>query len=112
MSEKLAAFAALRLLIVEKAKAKRLQSAFMEVYPDDHFYAIPSAVETALVKLIDAIIGPGENAAYLLYEAMSMKNGGCITVDGRSYPIRDVDDLEAYIAAEHAPLPQQGGKGE
>lgn len=62
-----AALEALRTLVTEKAKAERLQAAFAELYPDDRFYAIPSSVETALVRLINDILGPGENASYLLY---------------------------------------------
>ncbi len=55
---------------------------------------IPSAVEAALVKILDEILGD-DLASYYLYQ--SIPGGGLIEENGRTWPIRTVDDIAAYI---------------
>lgn len=58
-----------------------------------HLNAIDPALETAVVGLLDEILGDGL-AGYFLWDC---SRDGRIEVDGRSWPIRSVDDIARYI---------------
>jgi hypothetical protein len=59
--------------------------------------AMSGTCNTSVVKLLDAILGD-EIASYFLFEAVGMKGGGkIIETDGVEYPIRNVEDVKAYV---------------
>lgn len=53
-------------------------------------------IETAVVKLLDAILGDFV-ASYFLYECWHMKDGGKIVENEVEWPIRSMDDVRAYV---------------
>lgn len=50
----------------------------------------------SVVDLLDAILGD-DIATYFLFEAANMKQGGKIIEDGKEWPIRNMDDVKAYV---------------
>lgn len=63
---------------------------------------MPDKLRNAVVNLIGTILEPGTGedniAAYWLYEAKGMKDGGSITLnDGRVYPIKTLSDVARYV---------------
>lgn len=51
----------------------------------------------AVMKALDAILGD-EIASYYLHEARTMRDGGSIIeATGREWPIRNLDDVRAYV---------------
>lgn len=76
--------------------------ALRELQPDIGIVSpLPSDIETEIVGLIDTVLGADEIAAYLRWEASTMRDGGAVIVNDREYPIRNVDDVAAYLDAEH-----------
>lgn len=58
---------------------------------------IDGNVYRRLVEMLDEVLGD-TIASYYLDEVRTMKDGGSITEnDGRVWPIRNVDDVAAYV---------------
>lgn len=75
-------------------------AALRELQPDIGIVSpLPRNLETEIVGLIDTILGADEIAAYLRWG--TTHGGGLIIVNGREYPIRNVDDVAAYLDAEY-----------
>ena len=60
-----------------------------------HLHAIDPECFQFIVDLLDKILGDGL-ASYFLFECVG-EDGGCITVDGVEYKIRNVKDIEIYL---------------
>ena len=66
------------------------------------FFPMDFSTYTLVFKMLDEILGE-ENASYYFYECRNMKNGGSITVDGKTWKIRNLKDLKKYIEnAQHS----------
>lgn len=83
----------------EKA-IRKINKNIKELDPSDDFCQqlslMPSSLEGEIVGLLDLVLGQ-EIASYYLYEAQGMKNGGSITQDGKTYPIKTISDVKNYI---------------
>lgn len=61
-------------------------------------HAIDSQIHSALIKLVDEVLGDYEVASYYLYECLSMSGGGSVTeLDGTFWPLRNIEDLTKYV---------------
>lgn len=97
-----AALDMLRELAALDEKHTRYIAALRELQPDvSGVSPLPCAVEESVVRLIDTIFDATDIAAYLRWEASVMRDGGLIEAGGRSYPIRTVADVAAYLEAEY-----------
>lgn len=63
---------------------------------------IDPEIETSLVKVLDSVLGD-EIASYYINEIQFMKGGGSITENGKTWPIKTVDDVRAYVTGRSAP---------
>lgn len=73
------------------AGIKRLQPDFPSLVT-----MIDIDIEREAVRLLDVVLGD-EIASYFLY-VINMKDGGSITeLDGVEWPIKSVEDVEAYV---------------
>lgn len=63
---------------------------------------IDPAIETAIVKVLDAVLGD-EIASYYINEVQFMKGGGSITENGKTWSIKTVDDVRAYVTGRSTP---------
>ena len=111
MSElRTSAIAALRAVVATKTASDLARERLVDIWGDGcrDFHAIPNAIETALVSLIDAVLNADGLAEYFLYEALSMKDGGSISFndDGRSYPIRTIEDVEILLRERYPEPPK------
>jgi hypothetical protein len=59
---------------------------------------IDTAIATAVIKLIDAVLH-SEIAAHFLYDT-SRSGKGAVYIDARKYSLTTVQDLRAYIFRE------------
>lgn len=92
------ALAALQSLIDADKKQTTLKDALRAVWPDvDGVWVILPEIETAALKLIDAVLGD-EVGSYLILECW--RKPGRIIRDGIEYPIRNVADVAAYCGVE------------
>lgn len=97
-----AALEMLRELAALDAKHARYVAALRELHPDiSGVTPLPCTVEERIVRLIDTIFDADDIAAYLRWNAGDIRGGGLIEVDGRSYTIRTVADVAAYLEAEY-----------
>lgn len=70
---------------------------------------IDSAIETSIVKVLDAVLGD-EIASYYLNETKLMGDGGSITENGKTWRIKTVDDVRAYVAAQSEDASRKRGE--
>lgn len=98
-----AAIAVLEALVESRSRSERIQAAMREEWPDIAGMSLSAKIEGPVVALIDAVLGEKDGfglASYLLFGG-----GGTITVNGRVYPIRTVDDLRVYLEREVPEFP-------
>lgn len=90
-----AALIALQQIIDAGERHSMVQSAMAAIHQDFQWLSpIPTAVETAVVALIDAVLG--ENlASYFLYDCR--RNGRVILPDQTEHLIRSVADIAHYL---------------
>lgn len=67
---------------------------------------IDPAIETSIVKVLDAVLGD-EIASYYINEIQFMNDGGSITENGKTWRIKTVDDVRAYVVSRAARLQQE-----
>ena len=90
------------------AELKSLQGDFYS-----HQAPMSGEIHDRVVAMLDTVLGD-ELASYFLYDCRTMVGGGRIVDDGRSWPIRDMDDVRAYALRDpHArrPAGPDGGMG-
>lgn len=83
----------------EQKRYDQANAVIREIESDFPITIIPMSdtCNTSVVKLLDAILGD-EIASYFIDEAVNMKDGGnVIETDGKEYPIRNIEDVEAYV---------------
>lgn len=88
------------------ASYRALNNAARELQGDfsSHHSPIDGCVYPQVVALIDAALGDDEIGSYFLNECRIMKDGGRVTeVDGRTWPLKTLDDLRAYVMREETP---------
>lgn len=62
-----------------------------------HLSMVDSSLHHRIYKLLEAVFGC-DVAEYYMLEAREMKNGGAIhTPDGKTWPIRNLEDVREYI---------------
>lgn len=65
-----------------------------------HLSMIDGAIHHRIYKLLEAVFNC-DIAEYYMLEARNMKGGGAIfTPDGKTWPIRNLDDIRIYINRE------------
>lgn len=97
-----AALEVLRKLAALDKKHAAYVAALREVQPDIGLVSpLPDDIEVDIVGLIDMIFDADDIAAYLRWEAATMRDGGWIGVSDREYSIRTVADVAAYLDAEY-----------
>ena len=90
-----AALSALQSIVDAGDRHAAAQSALRALHEDFQWLApIPTAVETAMVALIDAVLGD-DLASYFLYDCR--RNGRLTMPDQTEYLIRSVDDIAHYL---------------
>jgi len=101
------ALALLQVLADRKAAYDEINLAIGKVQGEQifstHIFAMDEKIETAVVALLDHILGD-ELATYFLYEALGMKGDAYIQDHGRRWPIRSVEDVGTYVR-ERSVLP-------
>lgn len=93
------ALATLQAIVDARAQGKAVQAALRVLSPDASYWPINEALETAVVALLDDVLGADNIASYLLYECwrrpMTIRHGD------RGYTIATVADVAAYLEAEY-----------
>lgn len=89
------ALALLRLLHAKEKKYRNLNNKIRDLAPEFTPYtqSIDDQYYTGVVKLLDEIIGETW-ASYLLFEC---NPEGLVTIDGKDFKIRNVDDIIKYM---------------
>ena len=93
------ALAMLDILDERRAKYEDVNKRIRALNPDfpGLLICIDPSVETAIIGLLDTILGDGI-ASYYLNEVPSMEGGGYIRErDGTEWPIRSTEDVRAYV---------------
>jgi hypothetical protein len=82
----------------EQKRYGRANAVIREIESDFplNLHPINGTCSTSVVRLLDTILGD-EIASYFLYEAANMKNGGAIVESTKEYPIRNIEDVRAYV---------------
>lgn len=86
-----------------KALYKAANAAIKATNPDfpSLINMIDPAIETSMLKVLDAVLGD-EIASYYINEIQFMKDGGSITENGKTWRIKTVDDVRAYVVSRAA----------
>lgn len=88
----------------EEKRYEEANRVIRKIEPDFPATMLPmnGTCSTSIVKLLDAILGD-EIASYFLFEAVGMTGGGkVIETDGKEYPIRNIEDVKAYVFRSEA----------
>lgn len=86
--------------LIEKmdAEYRKINGAMALVQGDFHsnIEIMNHNIYSAVASLLDEILGD-ETASYYLFECLNMKGGGSVYEDGKKYPLRNIEDLRAYV---------------
>lgn len=88
----------LEVIVARSAEYAAANKAIKSLNPDfpSLVTVIDPKIETAVVKLLDGILGDAI-ASYFLYEVSHMKDGGKIVENDVEWPIKSMDDVRAYV---------------
>ncbi|MGE4043392.1 MAG: hypothetical protein AB7F35_00965 [Acetobacteraceae bacterium] len=92
------ALIALQKLDERAAEYEALNAKLRNLEPDfpPNIRVMDSELFTPFLAVLDSILGD-EIATYFFFETRTMKDGGSIVVDGKTWPIRTIDDVRAYV---------------
>lgn len=93
------AFQLLRILEEKEKQYERINKQIQELQGDfpTRIHVMDDRLWGPTMQVLDQILGEQDIASYYYFECRSMKNGGMIVENGKSWPIKTLDDVRIYM---------------